>query len=314
MTRKRHAEIAGAGFAGLAAATALCQRGWTVRVHEVNPVPRAFGAGIFIWDNGLRVPTALGAYPDVRRGAFAAPAYETRTDGKCLSFQPINGAGQYRLLTMTRQHLYAAMLKAAMGAGAEIVTSSEAVGAGPEGELHLADGTRLAADIVIGADGVRSKVRDSLQVPQERNKYKDGIIRIYDVLFPAQVLLDTDRFIRDFLVRSGLDGQMSSAAFHLALGRHLLETRPGCEDHSVVASALGRALRLSSAPASWVVRKNRSARKRAGHEDCGDGGLRRFGRGAFGRVRRSLFATGRFRRKWLRRFRRYDQRSPHFAA
>lgn len=178
MTRKRHAEIAGAGFAGLAAATALCQRGWTVRVHEVNPVPRAFGAGIFIWDNGLRVLNALGAYPDVRRGAFAAPAYETRTDGKCLSFQPINGAGQYRLLTMTRQHLYAAMLKAAVGAGAEIVTSSEAVGAGPEGDLHLADGTRLQADIVIGADGVRSKVRDSLQIPQERNKYKDGIIRV----------------------------------------------------------------------------------------------------------------------------------------
>lgn len=71
----------------------------------------------------------------------------------------------------------------------------------------------------------------------DRELYKDGIIRIYDVLFPAQVLLDTDRFIRDFLVRSGLDGQMSSAAFHLALGRHLLETRPGCEDHSVVASA-----------------------------------------------------------------------------
>ncbi len=34
--------------------------------------------------------------------------------------------------------------------------------------------------------------------------YEQGIIRIYDVLFPATVLLETDAYIRDFLVRSGL--------------------------------------------------------------------------------------------------------------
>ena len=43
MTKRRHAEIAGAGFAGLAAAAALGQRGWSVRVHEMNPELRAFG-------------------------------------------------------------------------------------------------------------------------------------------------------------------------------------------------------------------------------------------------------------------------------
>ena len=31
--------------------------------------------------------------------------------------------------------------------------------------------------------------------------YEQGIIRIYDVLFPASVLLETDSYIRDFLVR-----------------------------------------------------------------------------------------------------------------
>ena len=36
--------------------------------------------------------------------------------------------------------------------------------------------------------------------------YEQGIIRIYDVLFPATVLLETDAYIRDFLVRIGLDG------------------------------------------------------------------------------------------------------------
>ena len=48
--------------------------------------------------------------------------------------------------------------------------------------------------------------------------YKAGVIRIYDVLFPAQVLLDTDTFIRDFLVSSGMEGPVSSAELHEALG------------------------------------------------------------------------------------------------
>ena len=48
----------------------------------------------------------------------------------------------------------------------------------------------------------------------DRELYEDGIIRIYDVLFPAQVLLDTDTYVREFLVRSGLDGPVSTAELH----------------------------------------------------------------------------------------------------
>ena len=44
--------------------------------------------------------------------------------------------------------------------------------------------------------------------------YEQGIIRIYDVLFPATVLLETDAYIRDFLVRSGLDGPIATSEFH----------------------------------------------------------------------------------------------------
>ena len=59
MAVSRHAEIAGGGFAGLVAAIALRQRGWTVRIHEAAKELRAFGAGIFIWENGLRVLKAV---------------------------------------------------------------------------------------------------------------------------------------------------------------------------------------------------------------------------------------------------------------
>jgi deoxyhypusine synthase len=71
----------------------------------------------------------------------------------------------------------------------------------------------------------------------DRDLYAAGVIRIYDVLFPSTVLLETDAYIRDFLVRSGLDGPVSTSEFHYRLGQDLIKTRPGCQEHSVVARA-----------------------------------------------------------------------------
>jgi deoxyhypusine synthase len=65
--------------------------------------------------------------------------------------------------------------------------------------------------------------------------YEDGVIRIYDILFPATVLLETDAYIRDFIVRSGLNEPVATSEFHYRLGLDLLARYPGCEEHSVVA-------------------------------------------------------------------------------
>jgi deoxyhypusine synthase len=67
--------------------------------------------------------------------------------------------------------------------------------------------------------------------------YEEGVIRIYDVLFPASVLLETDAYIREFMTRSGLDGPVATSEFHYRLGRDLLEHYPGSAEHSVVARA-----------------------------------------------------------------------------
>ena len=71
----------------------------------------------------------------------------------------------------------------------------------------------------------------------DRELFDEGVIRIYDVLFPAKVLLETDAYIRDFLGRSGLDGPISTADLHLRLGEALRRSHPGCEAHSVLAAA-----------------------------------------------------------------------------
>src|SRR6186713_216362 len=73
--------------------------------------------------------------------------------------------------------------------------------------------------------------------------YEDGVIRIYDVLFPATVLLETDAYIRDFIVREKLNEPVATSEFHYRLGLDLLERYPGCDEHSVVARAAKTAFR-----------------------------------------------------------------------
>ena len=176
------------GFAGMTLATALCQRGWTARVHESSPELRALGAGIYIWENGLRVLKSLGAYADVVREAHEAPLYEARlSDNSVLSSEAFGLPSRGRMLTMTRKHLYDAILRVARDAGVEILTSSEAAGAEADGTLILANGQRFAADLVVGADGVRSNVRDSLGLLKQRTRHRDGVIRLIVPRSPEEV-------------------------------------------------------------------------------------------------------------------------------
>ncbi len=178
MARRRHAEIAGGGFAGLVAAIALSQRGWTVRVHEKSEALRAFGAGIFIWENGLRVLKAIGAYDDVMAGSHEAKVYEVRDRGEVVDRTEFSAERNDRMLTMTGQTLYSAILAVAEHMDIEFVLNSEVTGAMPDGELTTADGGRYRADLVVGADGVRSNIRDSLGLRRERNVASLGLVRI----------------------------------------------------------------------------------------------------------------------------------------
>jgi len=174
-TRARHAEIAGAGFAGLATAVALRQRGWTVRVHEKASELRAFGAGIYLWHNGLRALQSIGALDEVLAGSMRPPIYETRVHNQIVSREKLPDV---TLRVMTRQHLHAAILAAARREGVDVVVNSEVVSADPAGSVTLASGQTLPADLVVGADGVASNVRDSIGFAQNRQTSRDGITRL----------------------------------------------------------------------------------------------------------------------------------------
>ena len=179
MSGRPHAEIAGGGIGGFTAAAALARRGWTVRVHERHPEVRFIGAGIYVWENGLRVLEALGAYDAAVAGAHAAHIFEIRDRLNRLTERvPFNTAPGKRLYTIVRQKLTEAIVSAGVRAGIEIATNSEAISATPEGELVMADGRRLKADLVVVADGVNSRLRESLGLLKSRTRLIDGAIRL----------------------------------------------------------------------------------------------------------------------------------------
>ena len=176
--RKRHAEIAGAGIAGLTAGAALARRGWSVVVHERSTTLRAEGAGIYIWENGLRVLTALGAYDDATRGSHHGVMRETRDDGnRVVAVARWSAEPGRRVMSIARIQLLAALAEAARRAGAEIRFGSEMLCADPSGAAILADGQTVSADLVVGADGIESKIRSGLDLDCRRVPLADGAIR-----------------------------------------------------------------------------------------------------------------------------------------
>jgi len=173
---KRHAEIVGAGFAGLTAACALAQRGWSVRVHERADALRTTGAGIYIYENGLRVLETLGAYDAAVKGAPFAHTREVRDDhNRTVSVHRWGGS---RVYSIVRQTVINALAEQARRAGVEIVLNSAGVEASPSGALLLAGGRTVKADLIVAADGANSRLRDALGLVARRRALVDGCTRL----------------------------------------------------------------------------------------------------------------------------------------
>ncbi|MFO7767912.1 MAG: deoxyhypusine synthase [bacterium] len=68
---------------------------------------------------------------------------------------------------------------------------------------------------------------------------EEGVVRIYDIFFDYDVLLDTDGFFRRIIQEPEFGEQMSSAEFHHLCGRYLAERERalGQEERSLLSSA-----------------------------------------------------------------------------
>src|SRR5919197_6088874 len=143
----RRAEVAGAGFAGLAVAAMLAERGWTVRVHERSDAIREIGAGIFLHNNGLKVLEEMGVMRELAlRGTELE--WERMRDAGGRALQNRRLVKESRVWSFPRQAVIDELHAAALQRGVEVVTSSTIESASAAGYLTCPDGRRFEADLV----------------------------------------------------------------------------------------------------------------------------------------------------------------------
>src|SRR5690606_31907073 len=138
------------------AANRFAQLGWKVRIHERNPELRMFGAGIWLWESGLKTLETIGAYDAAVANARAIKEWQIR-DGKNRLLMSRLANDSDRLLLPPRADLYQALIDQAIKHGTDIVTSSVAIGARPDGTVQFENGKEAKADLVIVADGAYSR-------------------------------------------------------------------------------------------------------------------------------------------------------------
>ena len=162
--------IVGAGIGGLTAALALARDGHAVEVYEQAAQLAELGAGVQISANGARVLFALGLEDAIRRVWCEPAGKEIRlwNTGETWKLFDLGAESVARYgapyFMMHRADLHATLI-AAVQALAPIRLDARCTGFADDGDhvtLALANGERVTGDVLIGADGVHSGIRNIL--------------------------------------------------------------------------------------------------------------------------------------------------------
>ncbi|KAG4441105.1 hypothetical protein IFR05_003395 [Cadophora sp. M221] len=159
--------IVGAGIGGLAAATCLAQSGHKVHVIEAGHELSEVGAGIQISPNALRIFDSLGLkdvfYKEGTKNDFAL--LRRYKDGKILGKHRANPLAlyDYHNLTLHRADYQKILYDAAVKAGASISFGRKVVSIDTSTpSLTLQDGSIINSDLIVGADGIGSRIRSAM--------------------------------------------------------------------------------------------------------------------------------------------------------
>jgi 2-polyprenyl-6-methoxyphenol hydroxylase-like FAD-dependent oxidoreductase len=152
----------GGGIGGLALARALAQQGVPCELVEREPQWTTVGAGIALYPNGLRALRALGLETAALAAGRTIDQVQTmRRDGTVAAdfpgeVWPAVGA----TLAIHRPALQTILVAAARGVPVRMGTTVTALRPTPGGvEADFTDSTTRHYDVVVGADGIRSRVR-----------------------------------------------------------------------------------------------------------------------------------------------------------
>jgi 2-polyprenyl-6-methoxyphenol hydroxylase-like FAD-dependent oxidoreductase len=178
--RAMRALIVGGGVAGPAAAIALGQAGIQATVFEASDVPRDdAGAFLNLAPNGLHVLAGLGLGPSLDGLGFVNDRLVFHNDaGRELAAVSVGG------VTLMRGALSRRLREAAMAHGVSFEFDRRLTAVAPREDGVVAtfeDGTEAMGDVLIGADGIRSRVR-SCVFPEAPSPIYTGILNLGGVV------------------------------------------------------------------------------------------------------------------------------------
>ena len=184
--------IVGGGIGGLAAAAGFRQDGHRVTVFEQSKALSEVGAAIGLGPNATGSLMRLGVRDRLAAEAVRPHAWTHRrwTDGSLLGAYDLHGSAEARFghpfWMVHRGDLYKALLQGAIDpdlarAPADLRLGQRVVAVrngDSDAEVEAADGRRYRADLVIGADGVRSRIRESLFGRDEPIFSGNAVVRV----------------------------------------------------------------------------------------------------------------------------------------
>jgi len=160
--------IIGGGIGGAAAAVALRRAGFEATVYERAPVLGEVGAGMMLWPNATRVLREIGVLDNVLARSGVNSRFLVRSSSGTILMDIALGEFDVPALCTRRSDLLAALMAALpvyrVRLGHEVVRLEQF---NEKVRLHFATGATAEHDAVIGADGIRSRVRAWLLGPIE---------------------------------------------------------------------------------------------------------------------------------------------------
>jgi 6-hydroxynicotinate 3-monooxygenase len=192
MDRKTRIAVVGAGLGGLTVAGFLQRSGFPVTIYEQAPTFSRIGAGIILSANAMKVLRRLGVENELIQTGIKPHCYVSRAwDTGATMYQIFFDAesekrygGPY--LNIHRGDLHEVL--AQVVAERSIAFNYQVVDLKRSCDsywLHFSNGETAQADIVIGADGIRSKIREFL-LGDEAPRFVGAVA--HRAIFPSQWL------------------------------------------------------------------------------------------------------------------------------